>query len=108
MQGAQNGPRMEEDPAGPRHWVAGGPVGYKHGTRDGMSGWGKERGAARAAQQPFGNGKPRDAGMGPVTGCGKGERDITGLGIKQSRERRESESATQQPRRMGKPVAMQW
>ena len=34
--GAQNGPRMEEDPVGPRHRVAGGPVGYKHGMRDGM------------------------------------------------------------------------
>ena len=34
--GAQNGPRMDEDPGGPRHGVAGGPVGYKHGMRDGM------------------------------------------------------------------------
>ena len=34
--GAQNGPRMDEDPVGPRHRVAGGPVGYKHGKRDGM------------------------------------------------------------------------
>ena len=25
--GARNGPRMEEDPVGPRHRVAGGPVG---------------------------------------------------------------------------------
>ena len=31
---------------------------------------------ARAAQQPRGIGKPRDAGIGPVTGCGKGERDM--------------------------------
>ena len=36
MPGAQNGPRMDEDPVGPRHRVAGGPVGYKHGMRDGM------------------------------------------------------------------------
>ena len=36
MLGAQNGPRMDEDPVGPRHRVAGGPLGYKHGTRDGM------------------------------------------------------------------------
>ena len=36
MLGAQNGPRMDEDPVGPRHRVAGGPVGYKHGMRDGM------------------------------------------------------------------------
>ena len=34
--GAQNGPRMNEDPVGPRHRVAGGPVGYEHGIRDGM------------------------------------------------------------------------
>ena len=36
MLGAQNGPRMDEDPVGPRRRVAGGPVGYKHGMRDGM------------------------------------------------------------------------
>ena len=36
MLGAQNGPRMDEDPVGPRHRVVGGPVGYKHGMRDGM------------------------------------------------------------------------
>ena len=29
--GARNGPQMEEDPVGPRHRVAGSPVGYKHG-----------------------------------------------------------------------------
>ena len=31
--GAQNGARMDEDPVGPRHRVAGVPAGYKH---DGM------------------------------------------------------------------------
>ena len=36
MLGARNGPRMEEDPVGLRHRVAGGLVGYKHGMRDGM------------------------------------------------------------------------
>ena len=36
MLGAQNGSRMDEDPVGPRHRVAGGPVGYEHGMRDGM------------------------------------------------------------------------
>ena len=41
MQGAQNGPRMDEDVVGPRHWVAGGPVGYKHGIRDGTQGLGQ-------------------------------------------------------------------
>ena len=34
--GAQNSPRMDEDPVGPRHRVAGGLVGYLHGMRDGM------------------------------------------------------------------------
>ena len=34
MLGAQNGPRMDEDPVGLRHRVAGGPPGYKHGKRD--------------------------------------------------------------------------
>ena len=36
MLGAQNGPRMDEDPVGPRHRVAGGPLGHKHGMSDGM------------------------------------------------------------------------
>ena len=34
--GARNGPRMDEDPVVPRYRVAGGPVGYKYGMRDGM------------------------------------------------------------------------
>ena len=34
--GARNGPRMGEDPVGPRDIVAGSPVGYKHGMRYGM------------------------------------------------------------------------
>ena len=33
MLGARSGPRMEEDPVGLRHRVAGGPVGYKHGMK---------------------------------------------------------------------------
>ena len=36
VQRARNGPQMNEDPVGPRHRVAGGPVGYKHWMRDGM------------------------------------------------------------------------
>ena len=36
MLGAQNGPRIDEDPVGPRHRGAGNPVGYEHGMRDGM------------------------------------------------------------------------
>ena len=35
MLGARNGPRMDEDPEGPRHRVADGPVGYQNGMRDG-------------------------------------------------------------------------
>ena len=78
MQAARNGSRMDEDPVGPRHWVAGGPVRYKHEMRDGMRARGQDRGAARAAQQPSGIGKPQDAGIGPVAGCRKGERDNSG------------------------------
>ena len=36
--GARNGPRMDEDPVGPSHRVAGGPVGYKHGMKGGGDG----------------------------------------------------------------------
>ena len=36
MLGVRNGPWMDEDPVGPRNGVAGSPVGYKHGMRDGM------------------------------------------------------------------------
>ena len=102
MQGAQNGPPS----GGPRHWVAGGPVRHHHGMRDGMSGRGKERGVARAAQQPVGDGKPWEAGIGSVTGCR--ERDIAGLRTNQSREEWVTESTIQQPRGCGKPVAMEW
>ena len=34
--GAGKGPRMDEDPVGPRHRVTGGPVGCKHRMRDWM------------------------------------------------------------------------
>ena len=78
MQGARKGPRMDKDPVGSRHWVAGGPVGYKQVMRDGRGGRGQERGGARAAQQPLWDGAPRDAASGPLTGSGKGERDIAG------------------------------
>ena len=36
MLGAGSDAQMDEDPVGPRHRAAGGPVGYKHGMRDGM------------------------------------------------------------------------
>ena len=52
-----------------------------------MRGRHQEKRAARAAQQPLENWKPQNAGIGPVTGCGKGERDIAGLRTNQSRER---------------------
>ena len=76
MQGARNGPRMNENRVGPRHSVAGGPVGYKHGMRDGMGARGQDRGVARSAQQPLETGKPRDTWIRPVTGSDKGEWDM--------------------------------
>ena len=66
---AGNGPRIDEDPVGPRHRVAGGPVGYKHGMRDG---WG--------AQQPRGLGRGR----------GTGERDGGGKGATRARRTKRS------------------
>ena len=48
MLGAQNGPRMDEDPVVPRYRVAGGPMGYKH--------WMK--------------GKRKDKGTGQRRACG--------------------------------------
>ena len=41
MLGARSGPRMDEDPVGPRHRVAGNPVGYKHGMMGQGDGAGK-------------------------------------------------------------------
>ena len=41
MQDARNGPRMDEDPVGARHGVAGGRVGYKHGMWGDVSGLGQ-------------------------------------------------------------------
>ena len=41
MLGARSGPRMEEDPPGPCHRVAGHPVGYKHGMMGQGDGAGK-------------------------------------------------------------------
>ena len=42
MLGARNGPWMEVEPVGSRQRVAGGPVGYKHGTME--KGDGTEKG----------------------------------------------------------------
>ena len=41
MLGAPSSPRMEEDPVGPHHKVAGDPVGYKHGMMRQGDGAGK-------------------------------------------------------------------
>ena len=49
MLGARNRARMEEDPVGPRHRVAGGPVGYKHGMKG--KGDGTADGAAQAVNK---------------------------------------------------------
>ena len=65
VQGARKCPGIDEDPVGPRHWVAGGPVGYKHGMRDRKRGRDQEGSVARAAQQLQENGKTRDAGSRP-------------------------------------------
>ena len=65
VQGAQNGPWMDEDPVGPRCWVAGAPMGYKHGMRDAKRGRHQEERVARAAQQPGENEKTGTAGSGP-------------------------------------------
>ena len=46
--------------------------------------------------------------MGPVMGCGKGERDIAWLRTNQSRQRWVTESTKQQPLEIGKPVALKW
>ena len=107
MQGQQSVPPMDVDPVGPRHWVAGGPIRYKHGMRDEKRGRDQEESVGRAAQQPQENGKTRDAGNGPcwMTGCGKGERNIAAL---RTRERWMTDSAEQQPRGIEKPVAMDW
>ena len=43
MPGARNRRRMDEEAVGPRQRVAGGPVGYKHGMRDGNRWRGKSR-----------------------------------------------------------------
>ena len=74
MRVARNSPRMDEDPVGPRHWVAEGPVWYTHAMRDRMGPG--ARSVARAAQQSCGIGIPRNAGIGPVPGCGKRDRDM--------------------------------
>ena len=93
---------------GPRHRVAGSPVGYKHGMKVGTGGRGQERGAARAAQQPLGDGTPWNAASGPVMESGKGERDIAGSQTNRGMERWVTERAKQQPRGIGEPVAMEW
>ena len=62
--GAQNCPQMDEDPVGPRHRVAGGPVGYQHGMRE----------RDGAAQQPRGMGRGRGTGEGGGKGATRARR----------------------------------
>ena len=64
MQGAGNGPWMDEDPVGPRHWVAGGPVGYKNGMRDRMGPQAKIRVWHRTHNNPVGSGYHSMLGLG--------------------------------------------
>ena len=71
MLGARNGPRMDEDPVGPCHRVAGGPVGYKHGMRDGMGPHNSPGDYAGAAAQGKGAGAGRER---PVLGARSGPR----------------------------------
>ena len=101
MQGAQNGPGIDEVLVGPRHWVAGGPVGHKHGMRHGIRGRGQERSGARAAPKPLEN---RNRAGDVMRQRGTGYR-----GVANETEHREmAEGAKQQPRGIGKPVAMEW
>ena len=67
MLGAQNGPRMDEDPVGSRHRVAGGPMGYKHGMRDEMGLHNSPGDQAGAAAQGKSAGRER-----PVLGARNG------------------------------------
>ena len=69
--GAQNGPRMDEDPVGPRHRVAGGPVRYQHGRRDAMGPHNSLGDQAGAAAQGKGTGAGRER---PVLGARSGLR----------------------------------
>ena len=71
MLGAQNGPWMDEDPVGPRHRVAGGPVGYKHGMRDGVGPHNSAGDWAGAAALGKGAGAGRER---PVLGARNGPR----------------------------------
>ena len=54
MQDARNGPRMDEDPLGLRHGVAGGPVGCQHGLRGEVGGQGKWRNEAKGKGTSWG------------------------------------------------------
>ena len=71
MLGARNGPRMDEDPVGRRHRVAGSPVGYKHGMRDGMGPQDSPGDEAGAAAQGKGTGAGRER---PVLSARSGPR----------------------------------
>ena len=62
--GTGNGPRMDEDPVGPRQRVAGGPVGYNHGMMG--KGDGTEKGVWLAPHN-----SPRRQGRRGTRGIGR-------------------------------------
>ena len=83
---------------GPRHRVAGRPVGYKHGMMG--EGDGTEKGVWLGPHNSFsGMGNHGMREMARLQDVAKGNGTTRGW---------ESESAKQQPRGIGKPVAMEW
>ena len=81
MLGAQSGPRMEEDPVGPRHGVAGDPVGYKHGMMGQGDGAGKgvwlgphNGPTGKGVHGTLGTGRCRDEAKGNGTWDGQADR----------------------------------
>ena len=98
MLGASNGPQMEEAPVGQRHRVPGDPVGYKHEMQ------GQGDGAGKGMWLGPHNGPKGRESMGRWERAGAGMRQ-RGMGHGKGRE---AESAKQEPRGIGKPVAMEW
>ena len=80
MLGARSGPRMEEDPLGPRHRVAGNLVGYKHGMMGQGDGAGKgvwlgphNGPTGKGVHGTLGTGRCRDGTKGNRTWDGQGD-----------------------------------
>ena len=107
MQEAQNGPRIDENPVGPRHWVADGPVGYKQGMSNRMRGRDQEKSLTTAAPQP-----PRElktAGHADGVADGMRQRGTGHRGVANQSERgKMADSSKQHPCEFGAPVAMEW